>query len=201
MATLLYIKANPKPDQESRTFRISESFINTYREANPGDKIITHDLYTEGVKPITAEELQTRFSPKDESARQHPVYKYAYEFKNSDKIVLAAPMWNLSTPAILKCYLDYIMAVGITFNYSEHGPVGLCQGKKAVHIVTRGGLYSEGSAREYEMGDKYLRGLFNFLGIVDFTTIAAEMLDVVGTDVEEKIADAIMKAQEKARNF
>lgn len=201
MATVLYIKANPKPDSESRTFRISESFINAYREANPGDQIITHDLYAEGVKPVTAEELDLRLDPKEEGSYANTIYKYAFEFKNCDKIVIAAPMWNLSTPAILKCWLDYIMAVGITFEYTETGPVGLCQGKKAVHIVTRGGMYSEGPASAYEMGDKYLRGIFGFLGITDFTTIAAEMLDVVGIDVEGKVAAAIKQAQEKARNF
>lgn len=201
MAVLLYIKANPKQDKESRTFRISESFINTYRETNPGDKIITHDLYAEGVKPLTAQDLDSRFSPKDENARQHPIYQYAYEFHSCDKIAIAAPMWNLSFPAILKCYLDYIMAVGITFEYTEKGPVGLCQGKKAVHIVTRGGLYSQGPASAYEMGDKYLRGLFGFLGITDFTTIAAEMLDVVGADVEGEMAKAVRRAQEKGRIF
>jgi FMN-dependent NADH-azoreductase len=201
MAILLYIKANPKPESESRTYQISESFINTYREKCPGDKIITYDLYAEGVKPITEEELRSRFSPKDDSALRHSIYKYAFEFKSCDKIVIAAPMWNLSFPAILKCYLDYIMAVGITFDYTEHGPVGLCQGKKAVHIVTRGGLYSEDPASAYEMGDKYLRGLFSFLGIVDFTTIAAEKLDIVGVDVEREMAKAIKVAQDKARNF
>ncbi|NLI91807.1 MAG: FMN-dependent NADH-azoreductase [Peptococcaceae bacterium] len=201
MATLLYVKANPKSDQESRTFRISEAFINAYRKANPGDQMITHDLYAENIRPITAEQLQTRYTPKDESVRQHPIYKYAYEFKTSDKIVIAAPMWNLSFPAILKCYLDYIMAVGITFQYTENGPVGLCQGKKAVHIVTRGGVYSEGPAAAFEMGDKYLRVLFGFLGITDFTTIAAEKLDVIGTDVEGVIAEAIKKAENKGLNF
>lgn len=201
MATLLYLKANPKLDNESRTFRISESFINTYRQINPDDKIVVHDLYSEGVKPITAEQLQTRYSPKDESAKEHPVYKYAYEFKSCNKIVIAAPMWNLSFPSILKCYLDYIMAVGITFQYTEHGPVGLCQGKKALHIVTRGGLYSEGPASSYEMGDKYLRGLFGFLGITDFTTISAEMLDVIGVDVEDKMTKAIKQAEEIAKIF
>jgi FMN-dependent NADH-azoreductase len=201
MAKLLYVKANPKSDQESRTFRLSETFINAYREANPGDQIITHDLYAEDVRPITADQLRARLDPKDESLRSHPVYQYAYEFKESDKIVIAAPMWNLSFPAILKCYLDYIMAVGITFQYTEKGPVGLCQGKKAVHIVTRGGMYSEGPASAYEMGDKYLRGLFGFLGISDFTTIAAEMLDVVGADVEGEIAKGLKLAEEKGRNF
>jgi FMN-dependent NADH-azoreductase len=201
MATLLYVKANPKTDQESRTFRISENFINVYRETNPGDRIITHDLYAENVQPITADQLKVRHDPKDDSLRTHLVYKYAFEFKECDKILIAAPMGNLSFPAILKCYLDYIMAVGITFHYTEKGPVGLCQGKKAVHIVTRGGFYSEGPASAYEMGDKYLRGLFGFLGITDFTTIAAEMLDVVGADVEGEMAKVIKQAEGKARNF
>jgi len=201
MAKLLYIKANPKPDGESRTFRISESFITAYREANPGDQIITRNLYDEEVKPITAEQLRARSDPKDDGALKHPVYQYAYEFKAADKIVIAAPMWNLSFPAILKCYLDYIMAVGITFQYTEKGPVGLCQGKKAVHIVTRGGMYSEGPAAALEMGDKYLRGLFAFLGVTDFKTVAAEMLDVVGTDVEGIMAKTIKKAVEVAKNY
>jgi FMN-dependent NADH-azoreductase len=201
MAKLLYIKANPKKDNESRTFRLAETFLDVYRQKNPGDQIITHDLYAENVRPITAEQLQTRLNPKDEAMRQHPVYRYAFEFKDADKIVLAAPMWNLSFPAILKCYLDYIMAVGITFKYTETSPVGLCQGKKAVHITTRGGLYSQGPAASFEMGDKYLRVLFGFLGITDFQTVAAETLDVIGTDVEGILAKAMKEAREKAENF
>ncbi|MFZ7103009.1 MAG: FMN-dependent NADH-azoreductase [Peptococcaceae bacterium] len=203
MATLLYIKANPKTDQDSRTFCISEKFIDSYRRKNPRDQIIIRDLYAENVQPLTTEQLQERFSPKDEdSIRKHPVYKYALEFKNADKIVVAAPMWNLGYPAILKCYLDYIMAVGITFKYTEDGPVGLCQGeKKAVHIVTRGGVYSEGPAAAYEMGDRYLRVVFGFLGIYDFTTIAAENLDVVGADVEGIMAKALKDAENIANNF
>ncbi|AET68156.1 acyl carrier protein phosphodiesterase [Desulfosporosinus orientis DSM 765] len=203
MATLLYIKANPKTNQDSRTFRISETFIDSYRKKNPGDQIIIRDLYEENVQPLTAEQLQERFNAMDEeSIKKHPVYKYALEFKNADKIVIAAPMWNLGFPAILKCYLDYIMAVGITFKYTENGPVGLCEGgKKVVHIVTRGGVYSEGPAAAYEMGDKYLRVVFGFLGIYDFTTIAAEMLDVIGTDVEGIMANALKDAEDTANNF
>ena len=49
MSTLLYIKANPKPDRESVTFRVSENFIDTYKEHHPKDDVITLDLYSEGV--------------------------------------------------------------------------------------------------------------------------------------------------------
>lgn len=44
-------------------------------------------------------------------------------------------MWNLSIPAILKAYIDYISVSGITFKYTSNGSVGLLNDKKAVHIV------------------------------------------------------------------
>lgn len=201
MAKVIYIKANPKSDQESRTFRLAESFIKAYQEKNPGDTIITHDLYQEGVKPLSAQDIQTVFGPKNADSANHPILKYAYELAASDKIILAAPMWNLSIPAILKCYIDYILVVGITFKYTEQGPVGLCQGKKAAYLVTRGGAYSEGAFSNYEMGERYLRTIFGFLGITDFVSVAAEMLDVAGIDAEQKIADAQKKAAEIAQSF
>lgn len=186
-----------------KNIRISERFINSYRKKNPGDQIIVRDLYVENVQPLTSEQLQERFVQMDEEhIRKHPVYKYALEFKNANKIVIAAPMWNLGYPAILKCYLDYIMAVGITFKYTEDGPVGLCQGvEKVLHILARGGSYSEGPAADYEMGDKYLRVIMGFLGIYDFTTIVAESLDIIGADVEGIMAKAFKEADNLSSNF
>lgn len=110
-------------------------------------------------------------------------------------------MWNLSTPAILNAYIDYVSVTGITFKYTENGPVGLGEGKKAVHIVTRGGEYSEGPAARFEMGDRYLRTIFSFFEITDFTTISADKLDVIGENVEAILQNAIKKAQEIAKDF
>ena len=110
-------------------------------------------------------------------------------------------MWNLNIPAILKAYIDYVSVTGITFKYTANGPVGLCEGKKAVHIVSRGGEYSEGPAAMFEMGDRYLRTIFAFFGITDFTTISADKVDVIGEDVEAIVENAIKKAQATAREF
>ena len=121
--------------------------------------------------------------------------------KSYKKVEVAEPFWNLSIPAILKAYIDYISVTGITFKYTETGPVGLCVGKKAVNIVTRGGDYSVEPAASFEMGDRYLRSIFGFLGITDFTTIAANGLDVIGNDVDAIVGEAIMSAKELAKNF
>jgi len=201
MSKVLYIKANVKPEGQSRTFKISDSFIEEYKKNNPNDEIITLDLYKENINFLKTEDLGVVFGPKDEESKKHPILKYAYQFAEADKYVVAAPMWNLNIPAILKAYIDYVSVTGITFKYTANGPVGLGEGKKAVHIVARGGAYSEGPAAAFEMGDRYLKTIFGFFGITDFTTIAADKLDVMGEDVEAIIENAIKEAQTTAKEF
>ena len=201
MSKLLYIKANAKPKGNSRTFKVSYSFIESYKESHPDDTIITLDLYEENINLLSEDDINNIFGPKTAESRNHPILKYAYQFSEVDKIVIAEPMWNLSIPAILKAYIDYICVTGVTFKYTEQGPVGLCTGKKAINISSRGGDYSNKPFSEYEMGDRYLRTIFGFLGITDFTTIAIDGLDVIGNDVDRVLEDAIKDAHEMARNF
>lgn len=200
MSKVLYIKANAKPEGQSRTFKISDSFIDEYKKNNPNDEVITLDLYKEGIN-FLSEEAISLHRPAPGEGKNHPVLKYAYKFAEADKYIVAAPMWNLNIPAILKAYIDYVCVTGITFKYTANGPVGLCEGKKAVHIVSRGGAYSEGPAAAFEMGDRYLKTIFGFFGITDFTTIAADKLDVIGEDVESIIGNAIKEAQATAKSF
>ncbi|MCT8976999.1 FMN-dependent NADH-azoreductase [Clostridium sp. CX1] len=201
MAKVLYIKANAKPEGQSRTFKISDSFIESYKQSHPEDEIITLDLYKEGIGLLSAEDINTVFGPKTEESKKHPILRYAYQFAEVDKYVVAEPMWNLSIPAILKAYVDYICVTGITFKYTAEGPVGLCKNKKAINITARGGQYSSEPNSSFEMGDRYLRTIFGFLGITDFNTISAEELDVVGNDVDAIVGNAIKKAEEAAKNF
>lgn len=200
MSKVLYIKANPKSNADSRTFTISESFIKAYKNLHPNDEIVTIDLYKENIDFLSTESVSMhKLAPG--AYRDHPVLKYAYQFLEADKYVFAEPLWNLGIPAILKAYIDYISVTGITFTYTAEGPKGLCINKKAINITSRGGMYSDGYLSTLEMGDKYLRTILGFLGICDFTTIAAEKLDVIGTDVEEVLSKAIQQAQQAATTF
>lgn len=201
MSTVLYIKANAKPEGTSRTFKISDSFIEAYKESHSDDEIITLDLYKENIKFLLENDINSVFGPKTAESRNHPILKYAYQFAEVDKYVIAEPMWNLGIPAILKAYIDYVSVTGVTFKYTEEGPVGLCQGKKAVNITARGGEYSEGESAKWEMGDRYLRTIMGFFGITDFTTVSADNLDVIGQDVEAIVGNAIKNAQDIAKNF
>lgn len=200
MSKVLYIKANPKSDNASRTFRISEKFVETYRKAHPDDEITVLDLYRIGCTFLT-EEVVSMHKEQVKAGKEHPILKYAYQFAATDKYIVAAPMWNLGIPAILKAYIDYVVVAGVTFRYTPQGAVGLCTGgRKAMNIVTRGGAYM-GAMADYEMSERYLRTIFGFLGITDFTTIAAEGLDLADENVDAVVERAIRDAQEKARYF
>lgn len=201
MKKVLYIKANVKPEGESRTYKISDVFVEEYKKNNPEDEIITLDLYKENIDFLKEKDLEAVFGPKNEESRNHPILRYAYEFVDADKYIVSAPMWNLSIPAILKAYIDYVSVSGITFKYTARGPVGLCQDKKAIFISSRGGDYSNEITSNFEMGERYIKTIFTFFGITDFKSIAAENLDVQGIDVNGILDKAKKEAKEMAKEF
>lgn len=198
MSKVLYIKANIKPEDQSRTFKVSDKFVEEYKKNNPNDEVVTLDLYKENIDFLRPEDLEKLFSPKDEESKNHPKLKYAYQFAEADKYIIAAPMWNLSIPAILKAYIDYVSVSGITFKYTAQGPVGLLNNKKAVHIVSRGGDYNNSP---YEMGDRYLKTILGFFGITDMETIALDNTDTGIVDVNEIVENGIKQAKEIVSKF
>lgn len=198
MSKVLYIKANPKSNEESNTFQMSEAFIKEYQKLHPADEIITLDLYKEGIKLLDEKMISDIFGGKEEETKA-----YAEQFAACDKYVIAAPMWNLGSPAILKAYFDYVTRAGITFTYTVDGPAGLLanQNKKAVHIVARGGNY-QGEGAKYDLGDPYIRTILGFYGVYDVETIAFDLTNVlVGVDLNQAKDAAIQQAIQKAKQF
>ena len=128
----------------------------------------------------------------------HPRFRYAWQFKNADKIVIAAPFWDLSFPALLKVYIEQLCVEGITFGCNENGCFGTCAADKLVYITTRGGIYADSPL---EMGAKYIEAMCQFFGIDKFECVCAEGIDIFGVDVEETLKKAIDKAEKVAADF
>lgn len=128
----------------------------------------------------------------------HPRFRYAWQFKNADKIVIAAPFWDLSFPALLKVYIENLCVEGITFGCNENGCFGTCAADKLVYITTRGGIYADSPL---EMGAKYIEAMCQFFGIDKFECVCAEGIDIFGVDVEETLKKAIDKAEKVAADF
>ena len=56
MSKVLYIKANIKREGDSRTFKVSDSFVSEYKKNNPNDEVITLDLYNEKIDFLKLED-------------------------------------------------------------------------------------------------------------------------------------------------
>lgn len=78
-------------------------------------------------------------------------------FMHADRYVFVTPMWNFSYPSVVKAYLDNLAIADKTFKYTENGPVGLLEGKKALHIQATGGVYSEGPYAAVDFGRNHLK--------------------------------------------
>ncbi len=116
------------------------------------------------------------------------------QFAAADTIVIAAPFWDLSFPAMLKQYFEQISAIGITFKYSEEGyPVGLCKAKKLYYVTTAGGMFFP---EEYGFG--YIRALAeNFYGIKECIMFKAIGLDIDGADEEQILLECEKQIREE----
>ena len=196
MSKVLYIKANPKSEEDSFTFKVSELFIRKYQEEHPDDEVETLDLYKTDIDFLRADDLTAMMSGGSEKMKQ-----YAMQFVGADKIVIASPMWNFGVPAILKAYIDYILLSGVTFQYGENGPEGLTKdGVKILHVTARGGSYIEAPMDSMEMSDKYIRAVAGFVGITDVETIAIEKI-AMGEAGQAELESAKEKAENLAKNW
>ncbi len=118
---------------------------------------------------------------------QDPLFELARQFSEAETIVIAAPYWDLSFPAMLKQYLEQITVVGLTFKYSEEGvPVSLCRARRLFYVTTAGGNYVPD---DYGFG--YVKALVqSYYAIPDVRKIEADGLDIVGADVDAIMAEA-----------
>ncbi len=137
--------------------------------------------------PLMDEEfINRREELKSAGTYDDPMFDLGRDFANADTIVVAAPYWDLSFPAMLKQYFEQINVLGLTFTYSNTGePTGLCRASSLYYVTTSGG-----SILSDEPGFGYVRALANtFYGINDVYQIKAEGLDIIGADVEAILAD------------
>lgn len=177
---ILYVNASVRTD--SRTQRIARYLLDRI----PAEKKIVN-LGEEDIRPLNNELLELRTRLTAEKEFDNAIFHYAKDYAEADMIIIVAPYWDLSFPAMLKNYIEAINVNGIVFRYNEKGEVeGLCRAKKLVYLTTSGGkIISD------EFGFGYIKTLAKeFHGIKDIEYITAEGLDIEGAQVEEILQKA-----------
>ena len=199
MKWILFVNACVRGEQ-SRTLKIARRFLEEYKKLNPEDSITQLDLCDLALNCLTSEVLALREQLLKENNLEHDLFKLAKQFAAADKIIIAAPFWDLSFPAILKVYIEQISVPEITFGYENDIPVGLCKAEKLLYITTRGGEFSHGFAKEFEMGVPYIKAICALYGMKTYS-ICAEGLDMVENDAAEIVNNAMEEAVEIAKTF
>lgn len=196
MTTLLYVEASPRKER-SHSIRVSEAFLGAYREANPGDRIDTLDLWDTELPRFDGDMLNAKYAimhgqnpSAAEQAAWSQVEALFNRFGEADKYVFSVPMWNFGIPYILKHYIDVITQPGLAWSFSpETGYQGLVSGP-AVAIYSSGGEYHDGSGAEaFDMQKPAFEGWLGFIGLTD-----VQRLIIAGTLGDP---DALAKAAEQ----
>ncbi|WP_062355516.1 FMN-dependent NADH-azoreductase [Bacillus kwashiorkori] len=206
MANILIVKAHPFSEDVSRSMKVTNAFIESYKEHHPEDKVEELNLYDISLPEIDRDLLNAWSSLQSGQpfyaltpAQQHKVTlfdSFTDSFLASEKVVIANPLWNLSVPTRLKAWLDTITVAGKTFKYTDHGSIGLLTGKKVLHIQANGGMYSG-----KDPASQYVKTLFNFLGVEDFHQLFVEGMDHQPERAAEIVSEAIQQAMEMAKSF
>ncbi|MEM9436166.1 MAG: NAD(P)H-dependent oxidoreductase [Pseudomonadota bacterium] len=152
------------------------------------ETVITRDL-AEGLPLLSEAWLGANWTAADErSDAQQEALAFSDalvdEIKAADTLVIGVPIYNFAVPAALKAWVDLIARAGVTFAYSEAGPKGLLEGKRAILVVASGGT-KVGSEIDFAVG--YMRHIMGFIGITDVDIVAADQLAV---DAETSMANA-----------
>lgn len=213
MSKLLYITVNPKSEvKRSKGMQIGEVFLEEFKKAKPDVEITNMHLYDMEIPEIDNDLLYARAKLSfmgytfeqlsvAEQTKITKMHELADRFIDADYYVFVTPLWNLGSPAILKSFMDNLFIVNKTFENTEDGARGLLTGRKALHIQTRGGIYTTGPMVDFEFGDSYLTKALGFLGLEVMDTVIAEGLDHFPKMIPEIMEKAKAKAAEAAREM
>jgi FMN-dependent NADH-azoreductase len=179
MKTLLQIRASLFSDN-GQSSQLADRFVANWRKAHPDGRVLLRDLALQPVPHLDAARFGA-FLAKAEDRTEEQAAVVAYsdqligELKSADVIVLGLPMYNFGVPSMLKAYFDHIARAGVTFRYTEKGPIGLLSGKQAYVFAARGGLYV-GTPKDTQT--PYVQTFLGFLGIEDVQFTYAEGLNI-----------------------
>jgi len=193
MTTLLQINASIS-NSNGQSSQLANQFVAALHERHPKAKVIVRDVAAaEPVPHLDAERFGAFITkPEERSAAQHAVVAYSDrlidELKQADVIVLGLPMYNFGVPSQLKAYFDHVARAGVTFKYTDKGPVGLLTSKKVYVFAARGGLYA---GTPMDTQTSYVRDFLRFLGMTDVEFVYAEGLAISPQSKQAGLAKAV----------
>lgn len=193
---ILQINAQPDYNNDKHT---------SVRLLNSGDKFLRNELPEANIETLNLYAPQTNLPRVDadfvNGAPISPAQrKLLDQFKNADWVFIYSPLHNFNINSRLKDYIDNILIAKETFKYTENGSVGLLNNSdiKIAYIQVSGSDYEHDLRYvNADFAPKYLRTIFNFMGINEMELIRAQGMDLLGADRE----GIFEKSQSELKNY
>ena len=191
MKKLIFIDACMRAG--SRTRRIASPII---EELGKRYSVETVDL-TKNIYPVadnyTLEDRNQGIVPAEHVG-------LAKRIAAADRIVIAAPFWDMSFPSALKVFFENMSLFGVTFDTNEKECYGLCKAEKVMYITSRGMNISTGDP--LEQATPYIKALSHLWGWGELTVVAAQNMDYSSAEeIEDRIKAAVAEGLEICKEF
>ncbi|MDH8000821.1 MULTISPECIES: FMN-dependent NADH-azoreductase [Bacillus cereus group] len=207
MNKTLIINAHPKVDDPSSvSIKVLNHFLVSYKELIPNNETIEQINLYDDVVPMIDKTVLSAWEKQgngqkltdEEQKVTERMSEILQQFKSANTYVIVFPLHNFNIPSKLKDYMDNIMIARETFKYTETGSVGLLKdGRRMLVIQASGGIYTNDNwYTEVEYSHKYLKAMFNFLGIEDYQIVRAQGTAVL--DPTEVLQNAYKEVEEAA---
>ncbi len=192
MEKLLYIDACIR-DTESRTRQIADPIVRALEGKYAVERYVLNDMpLTVVQKDLIHKRLNGDIDPT--------VMTWAETVRDADRIVIAAPFWDMSIPAALKNFFELCSILDVTFKTNDKTCYGNCNAKKMLFITSRGMDIATGDP--LEQATPYLKALSWLWGIGPLQVVAAQNMDYASAEeIEEKMKEAIRDGLDIANDF
>tara|TARA_B100000989_G_scaffold178239_1_gene133869 strand:+ start:1111 stop:1689 length:579 start_codon:yes stop_codon:yes gene_type:complete len=174
--------------KEGSTSRaLAKKLLNKIKK--PEDEVIYRDLNDEMVFVSNLTESGMNIDEKDQTENHKKMFELSdtlvKELKESDIIIISAPIYNYGPPATLKAWSDLAARVGETFKFKSNGRrEGLLKNKRAYLVITSGG--TKLNSKE-DFLTPWLKFILNFFGIEKIDIICADQMSL---DYEKSMKSA-----------
>lgn len=203
---VLVVKANNRPASQAVSSKMYETFIENLEGVN----VSTYDVFAEDM-PYLGQDLFNAFGKMQSGEELTDVEQRILAAKQkamdalqaADVVVFAFPLWNLTIPAKLQTFIDYVYAAGFAFKYNENGQlVSLMTDKKAVILSARGGIYSTPETAPMEMAATYMKNVLGgIFGMEIVDEVIIEGHNAAPDQAETIIAEGLAKVAEAAKRL
>lgn len=185
MKNILFVKSSIL-NEYSISSKYGEKLISKFNDA----KVVVRDVAKNLVPILEGKDLKGRGEKSGDTYTTH--IELINEIKNSDVLVIAAPMYNFTIPVTLHAYFDALAIAGETFHYESDGTqVGHLKDKEAYVVLSRGGFYKD----KLTFQEDYIKMFLHFLGIkkVEFIYVEGIAINKEEEVLEQQFEEQIKK--------